>query len=554
MNTGKKNRFVGAASVFLAAMLLFCLSGAHAQSHEKRCGRVKNIIMMIPDGCNTTIQTVARWLKGEDLQVDKMYTGVVKTHMADSIITDSASAATAFSSGNKTSDGFLGVGPDPETLLSIHHPEDMAPPYAPFATLLEAAKTKGMSTGLVATSRITHATPAAFGSHVHDRGLDNEIMEHLVYNNIDVVFGGGKRHLLPGKACPNAVSGGRRTDCENLLDVLLDRGYQFVETRDQLLGLRTGRAWGLFNSSHMLPDIDRTLFAPDEPSLAEMTAKAIELLSHNKKGFFLLVEGSQVDWGNHGNDPIYAVRDFIAFDDAVKVSCEHADQRGQTLVLAFPDHNTGGMTIGHYYTPMSYTQTTVEDLIDPLKGMTMTAAAVAYMLGGDTSAENIISTVGTHWGLGINESDTEEIMGLAPFVGLDYALAYVVSKNHTVIGWTTFGHTGGTVPMWIHGMHPPRGVIDNTDITKIAADAMRVKLDWITKNLYVDLDTVTSEYQIDRTDPENLVLRVKGAELPISKDFMIHNGKVYKLPGVTIYAPMTKKVYVSKMALWRLQK
>jgi alkaline phosphatase len=107
---------------------------------------------------------------------------------------------------------------------------------------------------------------------------------------------------------------------------------------------------------------------PTQPSIAEMTAKAIELLSQDRDGFFLMVEGSQVDWAGHNNDPIYMTTDFLAFDEAVKVACDFADEKGKTLVMAFPDHNTGGMKIGHYYTAMGYTETTIEDLVDPPLG------------------------------------------------------------------------------------------------------------------------------------------------------------------------------------------
>lgn len=512
----------------------------------------KNIIMMVPDGCDETVQTVARWFKGEDLTVDTMKNGVVKQHMANSVITGSAAASTAFASGNKTTVRFLGVGPREEDLLSIYQPDEMAPAYAPIASVLEAAKMKGMSTGLVATSRITHATPAAFASHIHDRGMDNEIMEHLVYNNIDVVFGGGKRHLLPGNRCRNAVSGGKRTDCENLLDVLYDRDYQWVETRDEMLALESGRVWGLFAMSHMQPDMDRVHFAPEEPSLAEMTAKAIELLSKNENGFFLMVEGSQVDWAGHNNDPVYMVKDFIAFDDAVKVAVDFAKDNGNTSVLAFPDHNTGGMKIGHYNTAVGYKETTVEDLVEPLKGMTMTANGVVAMMAKDYSVANIIDNVAVHWGLEITEADANEIIEYAAVVGMSYSLARILSENYTVLGWSTHGHNGETVPVWLYGMDAPQGVIDNTDLAFMAADAMGANLDWITQNLYVDVANITWNYIIDTSDSENPVLRVKNAKLPIGKDYMIYNGRSYPMPGVTVYAPMTDKVYISKAAWWYL--
>jgi alkaline phosphatase len=198
----------------------------------------------------------------------------------------------------------------------------MAPPYAPVASVLEAARYVNKSVGLVVTSSLSHATPAAFACHIQHRNKNNEIMEHLVYNNLDVAFGGGKSSLLPRQGCPDRISGGKRTDCPS------------------------GRAWGIFASIHMQPDIDRKHFAPEEPSLQEMTAKAIYLLSQNKLGFLLVVEGSQIDWGGHFNDPIHVTTDFLAFDNAAQVAVDFAANNGVTLVLVYADHIAGGMTIG----------------------------------------------------------------------------------------------------------------------------------------------------------------------------------------------------------------
>jgi alkaline phosphatase len=202
-----------------------------APRHHRK--RVNNVIVMVPDGCDETVQTVARWNKGEALQVDKMKLGAVKIHMANSVITGSAAAATAFATGHKTTVRFLRVGPRTEDLLTGFKPT--AEPYAPVASILEAAQLRGKATGLVATSRITHATPAAFGSHIQDRGCNNDIMEHLVYNNIDVVLGGGARHLIPKGETYTTRFGaewdGKRTDGENLMDVLIDRGYMFIDNK-----------------------------------------------------------------------------------------------------------------------------------------------------------------------------------------------------------------------------------------------------------------------------------------------------------------------------------
>jgi alkaline phosphatase len=307
--------------------------------------------------------------------------------------------------------------------------------------------------------------------------------------------------------------------------------------------------------SHMQPDIDRKHFAESEPSLAEMTAKAIELLSRDRRGFFLMVEGSQVDWAGHNNDPIYMTTDFIAFDDAVKVACDFARADGRTLVLAFPDHNTGGMKIGHYNTAVGYTATKVEDLVEPLYAMETTANGILSMM--DRDGISLEPSLYENWGITATSDDIDEINVLAPSVGLNYAIARVISKNHTGIGWTTHGHCGETVPLWVYGMDAPVGTIDNTDLARIAAEAMGADLDRTTRALYVDLDTVTDDYVIEG-DPlnrdgygmvENPVLKVRGAELPISKDYMIYRGRTIQLPGVTVYAPHTDKVYISQKAL-----
>lgn len=539
---------------FILVLSMLAPASAKGRKIHYKNRTFKNVIVLIPDGCDETVQTVARWYKGDDLQVDKMVGGGVKIHMANSVITGSAAAATAFATGHKTTVRFLGIGPRTDDLLTGFEPT--AEPYAPVASILEAAKLAGKATGLVATSRITHATPAAYACHIQDRGWDNDIMEHIVYNNLDVVFGGGARHLIPsGESYTTsfgATWGGKRTDGENLMNELLDRGYQFVDNRDDMLALTDGPVWGLFDDSHMQPDIDRQYFAEHEPSIAEMTAKAIELLSHDPNGFFLMVEGSQVDWAGHNNDPIYMVTDFLAFDDAVKVACDFADKNGKTLVMAFPDHNTGGMKMGHYYTAVGYTATTIEDLLDPLKGMTISSPGLVAMLEDDSDAE-LIAKVDEYWGLIITQDDVDEIRAFEPSVGLAYALARVLSKNYTIIGWTTHGHNGETVPFWIHGNDVKAGIIDNTDLAKMGAEAMGLNLNLATNMLYVDLDEVTDDYVITDDGLGNLTVEVAGAEFPISKDFMIlGNGKVKQLPGLTVYAPATGKVYIAKKALRRL--
>lgn len=523
-------------------------------AHGKK--NVDSIIVMIPDGCDETIQTVARWYKGEDLAVDHMQTGTVKTHMANSIITGSAAAATAFATGHKTTVRFLGVGPRTDDMLTGFEPT--AAPYAPVASIIEAAQRAGKATGIVATSRVTHATPAAFAVHIEDRGWDNEIMEHMVYNNVDVVFGGGARHLIPSDASYTTSFGdtwyGKRTDGENLIQVLEERGYEFIDSKEQLATITSNKVWGMFDDSHMQPDMDRQHFAEHEPSLAEMVKKAIEILSQDPDGFVLMVEGSQVDWAGHNNDPIYMVTDFLAFDDAVKVANNFAMNDGKTAVMAYPDHNTGGMKIGHYNAAVGYTETTIEDLVNPLKGMLMSANGVIASKAGDTD-QDLIDSVSANWGIDLTVDDVADIRALQD-AGLSesYALARLVSEMYTIIGWTTHGHTGETVPLWMYGSPAPAHVVDNTDLATMAADAIKVDLEKTTNDLFIDLDEVTTDYTVDTTtDPENPVVKIGKVELPVSKDYMIQDGEMVQLPGLTVYAPATGKVYLSQKAILQLK-
>lgn len=508
--------------------------------------KIKNVIVMVPDGCSQSVQTLARWYEGEPLQLDGMVAGTVSTYSADSVITDSSSAATAFATGFKTTNGFVSVGPEADTLLGII--ADPAEEYSPLATVLEGSKLEGKATGLVATSRVTHATPAAFASHVDNRNNESEIMEQMVYEDIDVVFGGGSQYLLP------KADGGKRTDGENLTEVLLDRGYQYVDNESEMLSLSSGKAWGLFASSHMQADIDRAEFAPEEPSLSNMTEKAIELLSDDKDGFFLMVEGSQVDWAGHANDPIYEVSDFLAFDEAVKVAVDFAKADGHTLVIVFPDHNTGGMSIGSYY-DSEYADTSIEDVVDPLEGMNITAAGVANKIGEDLSSDNIKAQLKTWWGIDASDEDVAEILALKNNgTSLDYAISDVISRNHTVIGWTTHGHCGEDVPLWAYGPDYPAGHMDNTEIAEYIADKFRFDLSETSEQLFVEAGDAFSEddgdgqldeneYLLDMTDPSNPVLRIGDAELPVNKNILVKDGVTHELDGIVVYASATDKIY-----------
>jgi alkaline phosphatase len=532
-------------------------------------GKYKNVIVLVPDGCDQTVQTLARWYKGAPLHSDGILAGHVSTYMTNSVITGSAAAATAFATGEKTTVRFLSVGPRTDNLLTNVDPDELAPPYTPIATVLEGARSRGKATGLVSTSRITHATPAAYGCHIHDRGLDNEIMEHLVYQNIDVVFGGGFRHLIPEGSSYTTSFGdtwwGKRTDGDDLYQVLMDRGYQFVDSQEQLIELESGRVWGMFDDSHMEADIDRAFWAPHQPSIAELTEKAIKLLSQDNNGFFLMVEGSEVDWAGHANDPVYMVTDFLAYDEAVGVALDFARQNKQTLVIAFPDHNTGAMSIGNASTDWSYTSVTIEDLIDPLMGMAISSTGCERLindLGGPTIG-NIQSVISDYWSINLSSGEAQEIIDMHNGgLYLSYAISNVVSAYYTRIGWTTYGHVGADVPLWAWSANKLdiAGLYDNTELAGLTAQAMGVNIEQLNQDLFVEVGDQFDNWYVDWSDAENPVLVVEHGDhvalLPCSTDTMYMDDTFYQLDGLVVYAPerdgsgepIADRVYIPKSA------
>lgn len=209
----------------------------------------------------------------------------------------------------------------------------MSPDGKNFTTILEAAQKKGMGTGLVVTSPITDATPAVFASHVSSRKTQSEIATQMVKCGVNVMLGGGKEFFIP-----KSIKESKRDDEKSILDEARAKGYTIAETRQQLADAKGDHVLGLFQMSSL-----KTI--GDEPSLAEMTQKAIALLKPNNNGFFMMVEGSQIDWGGHDNDADYTIRQVLLFDEAVKVALAFAAENKDTLVVVTADHETGGLAI-----------------------------------------------------------------------------------------------------------------------------------------------------------------------------------------------------------------
>jgi alkaline phosphatase len=281
----------------------------------------RNIVLMIGDGMGLSHITATRTYKGF-LEMDKFKNvGLVLTHAwGEGYVTDSGAAATALSTGVKTYDNAIGVGPDS---LAVE-------------TVLEKAKKWGKRTGIVVVCSITHATPAAFVAHVPHRNMELEIAKQISEGENDLYLGSGWGWFLP------TAMGGRRTDGRNLIEAMKTRGYLYISTDSAYRKLdlaSTRKLLGLFAENHVGRAQERT------PSLAEMTLTALDFLSSSKEGFFLMVEGSQIDWAGHDNNSNQILLETADFDEAIGEVIRFAQRDGHTLVIVTADHETGGFAI-----------------------------------------------------------------------------------------------------------------------------------------------------------------------------------------------------------------
>lgn len=277
-----------------------------------RGDKPKNIILLIGDGMGVS-QVFAGLTanKGHLFLENCKYIGFSKTQSADAYITDSAAGGTAISSGVKTYNGAIGVDVNRN----------------PVKTILEEASENGLATGLVSTSAITHATPASFIAHQAGRGSYEDIAADFLKTDIDVFIGGGLNHFT------------KRVDGRNLLEELKQKDYQVETDLKKIKKIKNGKLAGL------TADIHNGRMNERGDMLPVATETALDILDNNKKGFFLMIEGSQIDWGGHAKSTIYVVEDMLDFDQVIGQALEFAAKDKKTLVLVTADHETGGMAL-----------------------------------------------------------------------------------------------------------------------------------------------------------------------------------------------------------------
>lgn len=301
---------------YLAVLMLFCSNLAFGQlAIDPNPKDLPNIVLLIGDGMGLSQVSSAYYFSEKEPNFSRFpFTGLSRTSSSSHKITDSAAGATALSTGKKTYNSAIGVDADTNAV----------------ETILEYMEKRGWNTGLVATSSITHATPASFYAHVDSRHKPEEIAKQLVYSGIDFFAGGGLEYFTD------------REDKVDLVKEMEKRGYKiFTDEMKEPEWSELYYPCGYLLSKDGMPKMQEGR----GDFLTKATESAIESLSIFGKPFFLMVEGSQIDWGGHANDGEYIVQEVLDFDAAIGKVLDFARLHGNTLVIVTADHETGGFTL-----------------------------------------------------------------------------------------------------------------------------------------------------------------------------------------------------------------
>ena len=415
----------------LSVLALMCTaSGAMAETAPK------NVIYMIGDGMGPAYTTAYRYFKDdpttksvEQTVFDTMLTGMARTYPDDhTVVTDSAASATALSSGHKSYNGAIAVDTDKK----------------PLKTMLEIAKQRGMTTALLATSQINHATPASFAAHNESRNNYDEIANDYIDNKIagklpvDLMLGGGTKYFI--------------RDDRNLVDEFKAAGYQYgddIQNLDQITQLP---AIGLY-AAKGLP------FALDEnpTRLTKLTSKALDLLDNqNKDGFFVMIEGSQIDWCGHANDIACAMAEMDDFASAIEKAKAYVDKNKDTLLVITADHSTGGLTLG------AHGQYKWEAAV--VHGVKATAGAITQHLLESDDLKSVWNKYTSIAFTPENKIKLEQAKSMGD-KALNLAVKSIISDT-SFTGWTTGGHTAVDVQVFAYGKGSEQfvGSQNNTDI------------------------------------------------------------------------------------------
>ncbi|KAJ3019177.1 hypothetical protein HKX48_002311 [Thoreauomyces humboldtii] len=479
----------GIAFLLLVAFTVagFFFTTRHKGDRNKN--RKPNVILMISDGFGPASETLARNYyqythdvpESHQLPLDTILVGAARTRSSDSFVTDSAAGATAYACGIKTYNGAIGVNPE----------------HKPCGTVLESAKDKGYLTGLVVTSRVTHATPACFAAHADSRTLEDEIALHEIGNytlgrSVDLMFGGGSCFFKP-----NSEAGSCRSDDTNVYALAQESGWHVGPSDRSIFDALDPASillpfLNLFTEDHMAFEIDRNDLI--EPSLKDMTVKALDILTlseENEKGFFLMVEGSRIDMAAHNNDPAAHVREILAYQDTVAAVMAYVDENPGTVMISVSDHETGGLSVGyqldeHVY-PDPY-EWRPQALVNVKRSIEVIAPLITNFTGTSSELRAFVNQTVFHDWLDIQDPTAAEIKSVTA-KGLSYedTILYLgrAQSRRAVLGWATHGHSAVDVNLYAYGHNAEqlRGNIENTEIGKFIIRQMDLDVDAITAKL-----------------------------------------------------------------------
>ena len=522
-------------------------------TRQEKVKPTKNVILMVPDGVSTSVLSLVRWYNQQKspqnvtatLATDPYLCGMVRQSCSDSPVPASPAAMTSFMTGYKVQGSNMSVYPsknEGQDLVNVNADST----WQPLATVMEAAKILGhKSTGLVVTVTATHATPGATTAHTVSRSEHHDIIRQMASNRVDVIFGGGVDYMD-----------------DDVKSILEDNGITYIEKDvPAFRAVEKAPVWSLFAGEDMAFDLDRDTLA--EPSLCEMTEKALSLLSKDKNGFFLMVEGSKVDYAAHSNDPMGIISEYDAFDKAVAVAMDFAKKDGNTTVIVVPDHGNSGMTMGNddY---KNYYKKGLDTAMAMLPQYKRTGEGLTELILAQ-GVDRICPIFKEYTGIDLTPAEENAVRESMANIEKDYMevalsrnLKSVVTKilnAHVHFGYASGCHTSEDVFLAVYNPNGqvPMGWIDGTDLADYMYGLLGVKgsLDELTSQIFVKSDVLLAGHETAVEGDKNApVLVIDGkVRVPANRSYIEVDGQKKELASVSVYVPKNKNFYISREIL-----
>ena len=467
----RKKRWMG---VLTLSVLFFCFQSIAGENKKE----IKYVFYFIGDGLGASQRQIAEYYKQQKIDNNDYklimnsfpIAGINTSFSTDSLVTDSAAAGTALATGHKTNNDMI----------------SMLPCGTKVKTLIQAANEKEWQTGIITTTRLTHATPASFASHNVNRDNENEIAEDFILSDVDFFAGGGYRHFVK----KNGEFKSSRQDDRDLVDEFKKLGYNTFIGEDSSKLFKEfkpkdgSKVFAAFTSNHLPYELDRKNQKMEVPALLELVEKNIEVFEKSDKPFFMMVEGGRIDHACHINDAHAAIKDTLAFDRAIRVAHDfYKKYPNETLIVVAADHETGGFGLGfarNYFLnldPLFKTKISTEDVynndiiknkekfyeyIEENFGLTDLTSSEKGMLENAIMLQNI---------------NTYDEIRFGEFQPTQVVIGRIIAARANMF-WTTFAHTGTQLPLSAVGVGAEKfgGFIDNTDIAHIIAEVAGLEL------------------------------------------------------------------------------